>query len=166
CLRHCHRRGMETGSKLKAPFPIPRPKPRTTFVLKTNRKALALSAALGVILLAGCGGHGDEKSAEKSGASRQTVTAATVSETSLDRTVTASGNVSAWEEVPVGAETGGLNATAVYVDEGSYVRQGQPLVQMNDALLRAQLNQQQAQVQTAEAKAARDQAALYRVPEP
>jgi len=134
-------------------------------VLKTNRKALALSAALGVILLAGCGGHGDEKGTEKSGASRQTVTAATVSQTSLDRTVTASGNVSAWEEVPIGAETGGLNATAVYVDEGSYVRQGQPLVQMNDALLRAQLNQQQAQVQTAEANVARDDAALGRAQE-
>jgi len=134
-------------------------------VLKTNRKALALSAALGVILLAGCGGHGEEKASEKSGASRQTVTAATVSQTSLDRTVTASGSVSAWEEVPVGAETGGLNATAVYVDEGSYVRQGQPLVQMNDALLRAQLNQQQAQVQTAEANVARDDAALARAQE-
>ena len=44
--------------------------------------------------------------------------------------------------VPVAAETGGLTAVAVYVDEGSYVRQGQPLVQMNDVLLRAQLRQQ------------------------
>jgi RND family efflux transporter MFP subunit len=66
---------------------------------------------------------------------------------------------------PVGAETGGLTATAVYVDEGSYVRQGQALVQMNDALLRAQLRQQQAGVQTAEANAARDDAALGRAQE-
>lgn len=132
----------------------------------TNRKALALSAALGVILLAGCGGHGEEKGAEKAGgASRQTVTAATVSETTIDRIITASGSVSAWEEVPVGAETGGLTATAVYVDEGSYVRQGQALVQMNDVLLRAQLRQQQAQVQTAEANVARDDAALGRAQE-
>ena len=129
------------------------------------RTALALSAALGVMLLAACGGHGEEKAPEKSGASRQNVTATTVAQTNLDRTVTASGTVSAWEEVPVGAETGGLVATAVYVDEGSYVRQGQPLVQMNDALLRAQLNQQQAQVQTAEANVARDDAALERAQE-
>ncbi|MEC8455977.1 MAG: efflux RND transporter periplasmic adaptor subunit, partial [Pseudomonadota bacterium] len=78
------------------------------------------------------------------------------------RTVTASGTVSAWEEVPVAAETGGLTAVAVYVDEGTYVRQGQPLVQMNDVLLRAQLRQQQAQVQLAEANVARDDAALTR----
>src|SRR5690606_9843780 len=73
--------------------------------------------------------------------------------------------ISAWEEVPVGAETGGLTATAVYVDEGRYVQQGAPLVQLNDALLKAQLRQQQAAVQTAEANAARDDAALARAEE-
>ena len=45
------------------------------------------------------------------------------------------------------------------------MRQGQPLVQLNDALLKAQLRQQQAAVQTAEANAARDQAALERAQE-
>ena len=131
---------------------------------KTTRNALNLGAmALSAFLLASCGGHGDEKTEEKAaGGSRQTVTAATVTLTNLRRTVTASGSVSAWEEVPVAAETGGLTAVAVYVDEGSYVRQGQPLVQMNDVLLRAQLRQQQAQVQLGEANVARDDAALER----
>jgi len=133
-------------------------------VSKTTRNALNLGAmALSAFLLASCGGHGDEKTEEKAaGGSRQTVTAATVTLTNLRRTVTASGTVSAWEEVPVAAETGGLTAVAVYVDEGSYVRQGQPLVQMNDVLLRAQLRQQQAQVQLGEANVARDDAALER----
>lgn len=131
---------------------------------KTTRTALKLSAmALSAFLLASCGGHGEEKSDEKAaGGSRQTVSAATVAQTSLNRTVTASGTVSAWEEVPVAAETGGLTAVAVYVDEGSYVRQGQALVQMNDVLLRAQLQQQQAQVQLAQANVSRDDAALDR----
>jgi RND family efflux transporter MFP subunit len=119
--------------------------------------------ALSAFLLASCGGHGDEKKDEKAaGGSRQTVSAATVVQTNLNRTVTASGTVSAWEDVPVAAETGGLTAVAVYVDEGAYVRQGQPLVQMNDVLLRAQLQQQQAQVQLAQANVARDDAALDR----
>jgi len=138
-------------------------------VLKTARSTLAKSlvagAACGALLLAGCGGHGEEKAPEKSGASRQTVTVATVAQTNLDRQVSASGTVSAWEEVPVAAETGGLTAVALYVDEGSYVRQGQPLVQMNDVLLRAQLRQQQAAVQLAEANVARDDAALARAQE-
>lgn len=123
--------------------------------------AVAFAASL---TLAACGGHGDEKD-KKEGASRQTVSAATAISVALPRTVVASGTVSAWEEVPVGAETGGLTATTLYVDEGSYVRQGQPLVQMNDVLLRAQVRQQQAAVQTAEANVARDDAALARAQE-
>ncbi|WP_420479600.1 efflux RND transporter periplasmic adaptor subunit [Brevundimonas sp. FT23028] len=119
--------------------------------------ALLMTTALGV---ASC-----KKPEEAAAPSRQTVTAATVTQVALPRTVTASGSVSAWEEVPVGAETGGLVATGVFVDEGSWVRQGQPLVQLNDALLRAQLRQQEAQVQTARANTARDDAALARAQE-
>ena len=130
------------------------------------RPALLLAAAAALTLSA-CGG-GDDKSAADSktgGASRQTVTAATAASVALPRIVVASGTVSAWEEVPVGAETGGLTAVGVYADEGSYVRQGQVLVKLNDALLQAQLRQQQAAVQTAEANAARDDAALGRAQE-
>ncbi len=122
---------------------------------------LAVAAALA---LAGCGG-GDKTAESTAPKSRQTVTAATIVLTDLPRIVTASGTVSAWEEVPIGAETGGMEATAVYVDEGSYVRQGQPLVQMNDALLRAQLRQQEASVQSARANLSRDEAALARAEE-
>ncbi len=111
--------------------------------------------------LTACGGSVDKTEGEAE-AVGQAVSIQTVTLTNLPRIITASGSVTPWEEVPVGAETGGLVATAVYVDEGSYVRQGQPLVQLNDTLLRAQLRQQQAQVQTAEANLARDDAALAR----
>ena len=112
------------------------------------RVALIVATALS---LAACGGEktADAEAKAGEGGSSQTVTVATAVLESLPRTVSASGTISAWEEVPVGAETGGLTATGVYVDEGSYVRQGQPLVQMNDALLRAQLRQQQASLDTA-----------------
>ncbi|MEN5147523.1 efflux RND transporter periplasmic adaptor subunit [Brevundimonas diminuta] len=126
-----------------------------------------LTAALAIavsLTLSACGGHGEQKE-KPDGASRQSVSTATATSVALPRTVVASGTVSAWEEVPVGAETGGLTATVLYVDEGSYVRQGQPLVQMNDVLLKAQLQQQQAAVQTAEANVARDDAALSRAQE-
>ena len=132
--------------------------------LRTPALFLAAAAAL---TLSACGG-GDDKSKtgdKPAGASRQTVSVATATEVALPRVIVASGSVSAWEEVPVGAETGGLTAVGVYVDEGSYVRQGQVLVKLNDALLQAQLRQQQAAVQTAEANAARDDAALARAQE-
>ena len=137
---------------------------------KTPMRTQILRAALlatAAFALASCGGGEDKAASEKKAgaAAGQTVTVATAALTSLPRVINASGTVSAWEEVPVGAETGGLVATAVLVDEGSYVRQGQPLVQLNDALLRAQVRQQQAAVQSAEANAARDDAALARAQE-
>jgi len=118
------------------------------------------------LLVSACGGsEGKEKDAGAPDAVGQAVTAITVATTNLPRIISASGSVTAWEEVPVGAEAGGLVATAVYVDEGQYVRQGQALVQLNDALLRAQLRQQQAGVQTAESNLSRDEAALARAQE-
>ena len=130
------------------------------------QKSLAGAAmvALG-LTLAACGGDSREKAAAAAQRAGQTVTAATAVLVNQPRTVTASGTVSAWEEVPVGAETGGLTAIAVYVDEGTYVRQGQLLVKLNDEVLQAQLRQQQAGVASAEANAAREDAALVRAEE-
>ncbi|WP_374515126.1 efflux RND transporter periplasmic adaptor subunit [Brevundimonas sp.] len=134
-----------------------------SFRLNRTLATLALTASLGA--LAACGSHGEEKAREETPNGGQTVTVVAPVLQDLPRVINASGTVSAWEEVPVGAETGGLTAVSVLVDEGSYVRQGQPLVRMNDALLRAQVRQQQAAVQTAEANAARDDAALSRAQE-
>jgi RND family efflux transporter MFP subunit len=132
------------------------PQPHASRLLPASGLLVAVA-----LILAACGG-GDAGKDEAPAASRQTVTVATAAETNLPRVVSASGTVAAWEEVPVGAEAGGLVATGVFADEGQYVRQGQPLVQLNDALLRAQLRQQEAGVQTAEANLARDDAALAR----
>jgi RND family efflux transporter MFP subunit len=134
--------------------------------VKIARRLGVLAVGLAMLgVLAACGGHSEEAAASDENRGRQTVTAAAVRLVDLPRVLTASGTVSPWEEVPVGAETGGLVATAVYVDEGAYVRQGQPLVQLNDSLLRAQVRQQEAQVATARANLARDDAALTRAQE-
>ena len=131
-----------------------------------NSLAGVAMMALG-LTLAACGGGGEDKETAAAAArsAGQTVTAATATLINQPRTVTASGSVSAWEEVPVGAETGGLTAIGVYVDEGAYVRQGQLLVKLNDDVLQAQLRQQQAGVASAEANAAREDSALARAEE-
>lgn len=120
------------------------------------RAGLALAAAL--VLAAGCGGKKQDPAAKPA----LTVTAVTVTPEPLTRTVEASGTVTAWQEVPVGAETGGLRAVDVYADEGSYVRQGQVLVKMDDAVLASQQRQQEAAVASAKATLAQAQAALGR----
>lgn len=118
--------------------------------------------ALASMVLAACS-KADEKPAEHQAS--QTVTVQTVGMASLPRRITASGDIVAWNEVVVGAETGGLTAVRVLVDEGVWVRQGQPLIQMNDALLRAQLRQQEANVAAARAQVAQADAALARARE-
>lgn len=82
------------------------------------------------------------------------VEVATAGAATVPVVITGSGTVSAWQEAPVGAETGGLTAVALLVDEGQYVTQGQPLLRMNDAVLQAQLKQAQAQLMSARAQLA------------
>jgi RND family efflux transporter MFP subunit len=129
------------------------------------KPVVAAFAILGLAVLAGCSGHSEDDKGGAEPTAGQTVTVATVRSVDLARTLTVSGTISAWEEVPVGAETGGLVATAVYVDEGSYVRQGQAMVKLNDDVLTAQLAQQEASVKSAEALVAQQDAALERARE-
>lgn len=129
------------------------------------KPVVAACAILGLAVLGACSGHTDDDKTATEPVAGQTVTAVAVTRVDLARTLTVSGTISAWEEVPVGAETGGLVATAVYVDEGSYVRQGQVMVKLNDDVLRAQLAQQDAAVKSAEALVAQQNAALERARE-
>lgn len=115
-----------------------------------------------VLALVACGGKPKEKAAPKPSL---TVTATSVTTAALPRLIEASGTVAAWQEVPIGSETGGLKAMAVLVDEGAYVRQGQVLVKLDDSLLRAELGRQDAAVASARAQLAQADAALARAQE-
>jgi RND family efflux transporter MFP subunit len=117
---------------------------------------LGLAATL---VLAACGGKPPESTTTHAAL---TVTAAVVNLESMPRKVDASGTVAAWQEVPVASEVGGLEVTAVLVDEGSHVREGQQLIQLDDRVLRAQLRQAAAAVGSAQAILAQNQAALHR----
>ena len=126
--------------------------------------ALPLVLGIGVLALGACD-HGDkskEKVKKPASTASQTVGVSAVTMQALPRMISASGTVQAWEEVPVGAETGGLTAVAVNIEEGQVVRQGQVLVQLNDTVLRAQLRQQDASVASARATQAEADAALRR----
>ena len=134
------------------------------------RRTGALVAVLGVSVLALAGCQGGEKKAKdakdtkaKPGlTSAQTVGVAIVSAQAVPRIINATGTISPWEEVPVGAETGGLTAISVNADEGQTVQAGQLLVKLNDTLLSAQLRQQDASVASAKATLAEAEAALRR----
>lgn len=121
-----------------------------------------LATAMGALLLVGCGA--DEPAGETV-KSAMTITTAVVKARPMDRTITVMGTVVAWEEMPVGAELGGLAITDVLVDEGDVVERGQVLARLNDSVLRAQLAQQEANIAAAKAQLAEAQANLRRAEE-
>lgn len=129
-----------------------------------GRRWLATAVTVGVLALTGASvaSCGKKDEGEVKNKATNTVTATTIQSQVMARKADVSGSITAWQEVIIGAETGGLTAVQVLADEGDYVKQGQLIVKMNDTLLRAQLQQQDAQVLSARASLAQAQAALSR----
>lgn len=83
--------------------------------------------------------------------SAQTVTAVAAKMQPINDVLTVTGSVSAWDPLNIGAEVSGLRLTEVRVEEGDLVRKGQVLAVINSALLRAQLDEARARLESAEA---------------
>jgi HlyD family secretion protein len=81
----------------------------------------------------------------------------------LDGGLSASGLLVSREEVAITTELSGYRVAKVLVDQGAVVTQGQPLVQLDDTLLRSQLAQSQASVASQEANSERADAEARRV---
>ena len=114
--------------------------------LKAGTRPLMVAGLTTALVLgmsvSGCSGK--KKTAAAPPAHVSVVNYAMVRQASAPVQITGSGTISAWQEVVVGAETGGLTAVSLLVDEGQTVKQGQPLLKMNGVLLQAQLKQAQA----------------------
>ena len=122
----------------------------------TTRTALAAMILIASVGLTGCGGKKD-KTDGASGAAAQAraVSVGSVETRPLGGGVEASGLLVSREEAAVGSELSGYRVARLYADEGDWVRAGQPLVQLDDTLLRAQVDQQAAVTAQAQAEAAR-----------
>lgn len=136
--------------------------PYVSTAFKRSASRLLLSGVLALSVAACSGQKGEE---EKKPAEGALVEATLATEAVAPLVISGSGTVAAWQEAPIGAEVGGLTATAVLADEGQYVKQGQPLLKMNDAVLRAQLQQAQAGIQSARAQAVEAERAYQRYKE-
>jgi HlyD family secretion protein len=69
----------------------------------------------------------------------------------MARDLVVNGSLAAWDELPIGAEVGGLAIVEVAVEEGDHVTKGQLLARLDDSVLRAELAQADASVAQAEA---------------
>lgn len=65
--------------------------------------------------------------------------------------ISATGTVAAWQEATVGAETSSLKLTEVLVSEGDHVRAGDVVARLDASVLKAQLAEQKAAVDQAQA---------------
>ena len=69
----------------------------------------------------------------------------------LPRVIDGDGSVVAWQELVLGAETGGLRVAELLVDEGDRVSAGQVLMRLDDTVATAQRDRARASLQEAEA---------------
>lgn len=99
-------------------------------------------------LLVACGGDGEQAAAASTPALAVTVAPAQVRE--IERTVAMSGPVTAWEEMQLGVEVGGLRVTELHVDVGERVRKGELLLELDARTIESEL----AQARAAHAEAA------------
>lgn len=80
-----------------------------------------------------------------------TVSVVPVEHVRLADALLVNGSLSPWEDLSIGSEAAGLAITRIEVEEGDWVRAGQPLAKLDDALLQAQLRQADAQIARSEA---------------
>ena len=119
----------------------------------------ALVAAM--LLTAGVSGC-QKKVVESAKQQARTVTIVTVQPRAIEGGLTASGSLIPRDDTAIFSQLTGYRVAQVFVDEGAWVKAGQPLARLDDTLLRAQLTQQGAlaaeqgvAAQRADAEAAR-----------
>lgn len=134
-------------------------------VLRSTRGKAAVGvfalvlAGTAALVIARRGGDASSTAGEETAvaaANRPALTVATVlpQQSEWPRTVSANGNIVAWQEAIIGAELAGLRLTEVLVDVGDTVKRGQPLARLAADVVAAELAQARASVAEAEASLA------------
>lgn len=93
----------------------------------------------------------DENTAAKTTKAALTVTVTQASRSDWPLTLSANGNIAAWQETIIGAEASGLRLEDVLVNVGDRVRKGQLLARLQSDTVSADLEQTRASLQEAEA---------------
>ncbi len=80
-----------------------------------------------------------------------TITAEPVAFEDIVRRLSVSGSIAAWDPISIGSEVNGLRIESVLAEEGDHVKAGQVLSCLNSSVLKAQLDQQRAQLLASQA---------------
>lgn len=114
--------------------------------------------------LAACGGESapQDPGTQEATSTAMAVLLVEVQRERLDREVLASGQVAAWEDMPLGVELSGVRVAEVLVDAGAKVQRGDVLLRLDDRVLRSDAAQMQAALGEAQAAAQLAKASLER----
>lgn len=126
----------------------------------TPRFHVALATIIGAsLILTGC-----SSSSSKAGAEQPlSATVDKISLKSFEGGLSASGLLTPREEAAVTTELTGYRVSDVLVDQAAFVAKGQPLVRLDDTLLKAQIAQYEAVVAAQDASLARADSEAHRV---
>ncbi len=122
-----------------------------------NWKSILIGVGLGIVL-AGIGGRMVSESSpempmadseEREANPSQTVTAITVGQQAVNRTLNASGTVQAYDLLPILPRATGLQILDVRVREGDFVGAGEILAVLDDSVLQSQLSGALSQIDSA-----------------
>ena len=108
-----------------------------------------LGTLVALLALVGCGRSGTSEPVGPKPSLVVTTTSPSVRD--MERALTVSGSVAAWEEMSLGVELAGIRVAAVLVEVGDTVRAGQPLVRLDARTLQVQARQADASVAQAKA---------------
>jgi len=109
---------------------------------KTMTRTLLVIALAAATALTAC----HKPPAANAEAAPRAVRVAVIETQPLASTLTVSGLLTPREEAAVTSELSGYKVAKVFVDQGDWVKEGQPLAQLDDTLIRAQIVEQQAVV--------------------
>jgi HlyD family secretion protein len=137
-------------------------------MIKRNLPPIAATLGVAALSLAlhSCGQKpapaSETPAADKAASNLQAMRVTRVAVRNLSEAIEAKGRLVVREEAAVGSELPGYRVAQVYVDEGDWVKQGQPLARLDDTLLQAQIAQVEATLATQKATADFQQSQLER----
>lgn len=116
---------------------------------ETPMRTIACLPLLALILMLGACGGAEAPPAPEAGASNLAVSLVPLQERELTREVVASGQVAAWQDMPLGVEISGLRVSAVEVEIGHKVAGGDVLLRLDDRGVQSERAQAEAALQEA-----------------
>ena len=125
-------------------------------VLHMHNKKWLTIFLLSLVLLSACSKETDQQDKDKTNnsdtaSSTMAVTLAKAQTRNIERSIIASGPVSAWEEMQLGVELSGVRVTSLNVDVGQSVKRGQLLLELDHRTLDSDLRQADASLSEAKA---------------